>query len=258
MRRYMMFALFVFAMSISSANAQPSMNNMLMGYHVSLGNSTCNELECDIAWINFELPIGVDKPQYLKFIITPECFADAPYDNETWGIDMYCSNDMFNETINMKNNMCNPADPIIRWVEINQTDTGIYVHQSEACEGILGWLWCLFTRQTPTSVTYTEYEDFWCAWRRDGNSTDRVPIEFSVIVDSLGITNPTQESVLDIQRNSGATILSSIKNIMTYNFNTLEIIFYMVSSVVIIIGFMIMIGLVPIMLKWMFKKASGG
>ncbi len=253
----MLLATIISLLSFSSITlAQPpETSEMIMGMHVSLGNSSCTPMECDLTWINFEIPLGTDKPQYLKFIITPECFSQAPTENETYSIDMYCMNG-FNETIDLKTAQCNPANSIIKWVEVNDTTYGYYIHETNYCEGFLGWLWCLFNHQNPTTTQYYQYEDFWCAFKRTNDSTERLPIEFSVVVDTLGLTNPQEEGVLQVQRESGSVILNGIREIFTTNFNVFQILFYLASAIFVIIGFVVLIGGIPILIKWIIKKVT--
>jgi len=210
----------------------PQTSEMITGAHVSLGNSSCVAMECDLIQINFELPLGTDKPQYVKFVITPECFSNPPTENETYSIQFYCVNG-HNETIDLKTAQCDPASSIVRWIELNQTDpVGYYFYENQ------------------------QYEDLWCAFKRDANNTERLPTEFSVVVDTLGLTNPEEEGVLAIQRSAGVVILNGIREIFMINFNALQILFYVMSGTAVVVGFVVLIGGVPIVLKWIFKKVT--
>lgn len=235
----------------------PATSEAIMGYHFSLGNSSCTPMECDLSWINFQLPLGLDKPQYLKFIITPECWSNPPNENESYELYMYCLNG-FNKTIDLKPAICNPAESIVEWVIINETDYGYFIHQTDYCDGLGGWLWCLiFGHQNPSTTYYRQYEDFWCAFRRPSTNLERLPTEMSIIVDSLGLTNPYEYDVIEIQKESGATLNSAIGHIFTINFNIIQICFYILIIISLIAGFAILVGGVPILLIWIFRKVTG-
>lgn len=207
-------------------------SDVITGATISLGNSTCVGYECDRAWVYFLLPIGLEKPQYVKFIINPACISGGYVG--TYNVSMYCSTG-YNKTIDLTQTACNPAESIVRWVTIENTANMSY--------------------QSYNGVTS---EVFWCAFKRDPANTETLPTEFSVVVDTLGMTNEQEDGVLQLQRNSGATLLSGIGTIFTINFNAVQITFYLLLCIVFIAGFMIIIGGFPIMLKWIAKKVTGG
>lgn len=206
-------------------------SNAITGTLVSLGNGSCTPFECDNLIISLGMPLGIEKPQYIKLIIYPACFGSQLTDNEAYNLTITCYNG-FNTTIDMKEAMCNPAESIIQWIEVRDTNrtTAYYEY-----EGVF-------------------YEAFWCRFKRPVYNVQRLPTEFNLVVDSMGLTNPAEDDVLYKQRVTGSKIMSGIGEIFAINFNVLQIMFYLASAIVIVIGFVILIGGIPIMIKYIFKK----
>ncbi len=208
-------------------------SNIITGTHVSLGNSSCTALECDSVTIQFGLPVGMEKPQYLKMWIYPECFSNMPTGNETYNLSIRCY-DGYNKTIDMLPATCNPAESIIEWISIIQTNRTTAYYEFE---GIL-------------------YEAYWCIFERPSYNLERLPTEFNLVVDSMGLTNPQEEDVIYKQRVTGSNIMSGIGTILSVNFNMLQILFYLMVAISIVIAFVILIGGIPLIMKYVFKKIT--
>jgi hypothetical protein len=227
----MITALLLFSMTALAS----SIPQVVTTSHVSLGNSSCVSMECDyfVSW--FYLPMKIEKPQYIKFLIYPACIGnpDPPYANETWAIQMYCNNG-YNETIDLKTAMCKPASAIIRWFNItDDIDVGYFFDEKN-----------------------TQYEVYWCAFKRINESTNRIPVEFSLGVDTLGFSNPDELTVIEKQIYAGATVINGAKEVFTINVNIFRILFYLSTAILVVLAFVIIIGFVPLMIKWIIKRVS--
>jgi hypothetical protein len=192
-------------------------------------------MECNIATIDFLLPIGTQKPQYVKFVIYPECFTGMNLsESDVWGIDLYCSGGA-NQIIDFKPSMCDNGNPYVTWVNLT-----------------------LLANQSRAYKIYNDvvYEDYWCAFRRTNGSVENYPIEFLAVVDSLGYTSPQEDNVFYFQKLAGGTITSGIREIFTINMNIFQIGFYLLTAIVVIVGFVALIGGIPLMIKWIIKKVT--
>ena len=229
-----MIALLALVSSVVPVHASSQTSQAITAGVVSLGNSTCTPLECDRVDVYFYVPMGLDKPQYLKWSIVPACFGGGimPLPNETWAVQFYCV-DGYNETIDLKQSACDNSNPIVRWTNISRLQSQAYFFYDNV-----------------------QYEEYWCAFKRDQNSINRVPVEFSYTIDSLGLTSQQEETVLSRQSSAMATVTGAIFQLFTINYNAVQIIFYLVEAVTIILGFIIVVTLIPLALKWIVKKIT--
>lgn len=220
-------AMLAFALSTlftsPSISASPVTSYILTTAKFSLGNSSCISMECNIAPVYFYIPHSTELPQYLRFVIVPECFGQSPTANETWKFQMYCSSG-FNETIDMKPYMCDPSNPIIRWVNFTTTDSKFFYNNAQ-------------------------YFEHWCAFKRDASSIERLPVEMTVTIDSLGILSETQETTQQIQKQAGSTIIQGIKNIFMINFNIIQIMFYLGMAIAIVLALIMLVIAIPLAIK---------
>lgn len=233
MRKIISLSVFLFVLLniLSTVSASWQTSELIMTAHVNLGNSGCIPLGCDSTYVFFYIPLGMDKPQYIKYIIYPECFGNPPNETEDWGIQMWCT-DGLNKTIDLKQAMCEPTNGITVWDELKANTTGYFFWNN------------------------VQYEEYWCAFRRAYNSTDRVPVEFGFVVDSLGLSSPAEETVFTRQVDTGSSIISGIGELFTINFNIFQIGFYLLGAIIVIIGFVAVIGFIPLLLKWIMKRVS--
>ena len=237
MKKSLISSLVVFALLVLSSVSATG-NLAVVGYTVSLGNSTCIGMECNTAILKFYMPQGIQLPQTFKLVIYPECFLNPPTVAENYNITVACYYD-FNVTKQVidlhqaYSPSCGSDNPIIIWQNISNR-AGTWQQGSQF------------------------FDAFFCSFTRNETNTERIPTEFTVYVDTLGFTNELQEVVLDRQREVGADILTAIGEIFTINLEIWRMIFIGVEILSVIFGVIFLIGFIPILLKLIAKKITGG
>lgn len=230
--------------SIQSANAQSIIDRvfnftqppekMIMVYSVSLGTpSICIGQECSIFTPIMYLPPGINKPQYVRYVIDGECLgvASTLTNSDVWKVIMTCS-DGYNQSIDLKESACSNIQTVV-WKPI--TDT----------------------LKTYVGPQGKEYEQFWCSFKLNESNTELVPAEFSLMVDTSGLSSQAKDTTIDSQKVAGAHIITSIGSIIGYNLLMWQIILVVIEITAIVAGFGIAIGLLPILLKKMIMWVTG-
>lgn len=226
-----LFALVVFLLAIGTVSA----GNGIMAYHFSLGTDSCRGIsDCHQAIVNMFMPLGVKNEQYVKMIITPDCFSNPPNETETYELVVRCFNPDTNyvdRTFDLKPYVCNDGDNLIVWTQM--FSSGI--------------------RQVGNQY----YGYFWCSFIRNTTNTNRLPMAMTVVVDSSGLTSQDQENTEIVQRDTVSYIISSTTEVIIINLNTIRIIFLIASLIIVMFGIAMAIAFIPLMLKYIQKKLLG-
>ncbi len=196
----------------------------------SLGNGTsCEGMECNLVQIDLIFPKGFEKPQYVKFVIKPDCYANPPTENENYGILFYCLETNYTKTnYDLKPYMCN-QEYLEIWKRIDEVWAENYDFKGNY------------------------YEVYRCIIERNSTNIQRLPTELSVFVDTLGLTTESQERLTDYVLDTGSKIKNGIGEIISINLNVWRIILIGIELMIIIFGAIFILGLVPLLIKKVVK-----
>lgn len=233
MNKTIITAILFLLISVASASAQlntifttQQINQMLVESIVSLGNSTCSSMECDSMQMNFLVPKGLEGTFKVSF--KGICFSPEPNSTETYSVNAWCS-DGSTHTIDLKEADCeslNYAELPHFWVEIKNVTS----------------------QQFYSDIVY---QQFFCSFSRDSSNIDRIPTEFKVIIDSLGLSSQSEDENIISQRSAISTIIDGIKDVIDINVQIWRIIFNIFQITILLVAFL---G-IPIMLIKLIRWA---
>ena len=101
------------------------------------------------------------------------------------------------------------------------------------------------------------FNQFWCAFRRNITNTDRIPTEFKVIVDSMGLSTPSEDANVVAQRSSITDVAQGISDIVNVNVQVWKILFSVFEISILLIAFIgIPVALIMV-IRWAINKIKG-
>jgi hypothetical protein len=199
---------------------------MLERFHVSLGNSSCEAMECNIATLYFYTPYR-EQTKNISLTVTPECFAYNFTGGDVWNITIYCQDGTFIK-YDMRDAHCDYGKSLN--FEINTESTGYSFFDEN------------------------QFQSFWCAFTRDENNVEDLPTEFKVLIDGVGLhskylENETMQN-LGIQANMALTL----QKFAEMDMSVWSLGYSIFILIAILFGMFLLVGVFPTMLKWIFKK----
>lgn len=211
---------------------------MILETHVSLGNFTGNSThpnveEDDMMVLNFLIPPSEDSSK-LKLSFDADCINGGANATENYYLDVYCLDGSYNV------------------IDLSQAD----------CENLaysdLPSLWINIENVTGQSiVSDVSYNKFWCAFKRNITNTQRIPTEFKVVVDSLGLTSPSEDLNVQQQRSSITNVAQGISDFVGINIQVWRILFNIFEIMVLLTAFIGLPIVMILIIKWAINKIKG-
>lgn len=224
---YASMSVFFLLLSLSPALAVPDTTyKMLERFHVSLGNSTCNELECNIASLFFYVPVDRDTTT-AQLTVIPECFNYTFGGGDVWNVTIICE-DGSDYEYDMATAMCDYSQNFVFDVEINST--GYFYYDED------------------------KYESFWCAFYRNSNNVEDLPTEFSIVVDGVGLHSKFIDSQTEANYGIQSNMALILENLVMMMADIWEIGYTLFLLFSFLFGITFIIAIIPMALRWIVKK----
>lgn len=210
---------------------------MMFEVHVSLGNFTGNATfpnveEDDMMVMNFLLPPSEDTSK-LKMSFDADCIFGGANATENYYLDVYCLDGSYNV------------------IDLSTCD----------CENLgyedLPSLWITIENVTGQAIVGDiPYNKFWCAFRRNSTNTDRIPTEFKVIVDSIGLSTPNEDLNTIEQRSAITSVAQTIADFVDINIQIWRILFNIFEIVILLVAFIGIPIVLILVIKWGIGKVK--
>ncbi len=220
----LIFFLFLF---VSTGLAYPDSSvKMLERFHISLGNSSCRPLECDITTLMFYVP--ADKgSQDVRLTVTPECFNYTFGGGEQWNLTIFCLDGSLH-SYNMKDAMCDYDQSYVFDISVNSSGFSFFGER--------------------------QFQQFWCAFQRPSGNTENLPTEFKVLVDGVGLHSKYADDTQEQSFQSQIGMATSLESFVTLNLSVWGILYSMFLVGAILTGIGFVLGFVPIALRYVIRK----
>ena len=222
-------------LSVASVSAitftTESIIRTLFEVHVSLGNSNSSDDETEYFQINFLLPPSEDRSK-IKLMFDGDCIEGGANGTEDYLLDVRCQDGSYNQ-INLKDSDCE---------NIQYED--------------FPFLWINMVNMTgdKTSVNNIYFNKFWCQFERVASNTERIPTEFKVIVDGMGLSSQSEDENIISQRSGITTIVDGIKDVVDINVQIWRILFNIFQITILLVAFLGIPILLIKMIRWAIES----
>ena len=207
-------------------------NRMLVETVISLGNSTCNSMECNSVQMNFLVPKGLDSSKF-KLSFDGVCISGGANATENYYLNVWCDDGSTNV------------------IDLSLSD----------CESLLynelPSLWINISNVTPQQF-YGDitYMNFFCLFSRNTTNTERIPTEFKVTLDSLGLSTQSEDTNIVEQRSAITSVAQSIGSLVSINLQVWQIIFNIFEVAVLLMAFIGIPILLIMIVRWGINKVK--
>jgi hypothetical protein len=232
MNNKMMFAILLgILLTVGSVSAisftTENVLRMLVETHVSLGNFTGNStnpnpLENHYFIHNFLIP-PAEETQRFKLTFDADCISGGANVSENYLLDVRCADGSYNQ------------------IDLSDCDCENLAYED------MPNLWV--TVENATGYQFygnIQYNYFWCIYSRNVTNTARIPTEFKVIIDSVGLSTQSEDLNTVAQKSAITSVSEAISEVVSINFQVWRIMFNIFEIVVLLVAF---IGIPVLLIK---------
>jgi hypothetical protein len=98
------------------------------------------------------------------------------------------------------------------------------------------------------------YYNFFCSFRRNETNTARIPTEFKVTIDALGLSSQSEDENIVAQRSAITTITDAIKDLVDINVQIWRILFNIFQITVLLVAFLGIPILLIKLIRWAIEN----